>query len=90
MAHECILDLRQLKESSGGAQGISAGGWPKRLMDGGFHAPTLGFPGPGTLMVEPTEDRDAFRAGPLHRRDDRHPREIRQVERGPWPQDNNR
>jgi glycine dehydrogenase len=51
VAHECILDLRPLKDSSG----ISAEDVAKRLMDYGFHAPTLSFPVPGTLMVEPTE-----------------------------------
>jgi len=51
VAHECILDLRPLKETSG----ISAEDVAKRLMDYGFHAPTLSFPVAGTLMVEPTE-----------------------------------
>ncbi|MFN7197932.1 MAG: glycine dehydrogenase (aminomethyl-transferring), partial [Hylemonella sp.] len=51
VAHECILDLRPLKESSG----VTAEDVAKRLMDYGFHAPTLSFPVPGTLMVEPTE-----------------------------------
>ncbi|WP_153074243.1 aminomethyl-transferring glycine dehydrogenase [Paraburkholderia bonniea] len=51
VAHECILDLRQIKESSG----ISVDDVAKRLMDYGFHAPTMSFPVPGTLMVEPTE-----------------------------------
>jgi glycine dehydrogenase len=51
VAHECILDLRPLKDSSG----ISAEDVAKRLMDYGFHAPTLSFPVAGTLMVEPTE-----------------------------------
>jgi glycine dehydrogenase len=51
VAHECILDLRPLKERCG----ISAEDVAKRLMDYGFHAPTLSFPVPGTLMVEPTE-----------------------------------
>src|SRR4029079_17557434 len=51
VAHECILDLRPLKESSG----ISAEDVAKRLIDYGFHAPTLSFPVAGTLMVEPTE-----------------------------------
>jgi len=89
VAHECILDLRPLKESSGGANGISAEDVAKRLMDYGFHAPTLSFPVPGTLMVEPTESETldelerfinamiAIRA------------EIAKVERGEWPQDNN-
>ena len=51
MAHECILDLRPLKDSSG----VSAEDVAKRLIDYGFHAPTLSFPVAGTLMVEPTE-----------------------------------
>ena len=51
VAHECILDLRPLKESSG----IEAEDVAKRLMDYGFHAPTMSFPVPGTLMIEPTE-----------------------------------
>ena len=51
VAHECILDLRALKEASG----ISVDDVAKRLMDYGFHAPTMSFPVPGTLMVEPTE-----------------------------------
>jgi glycine dehydrogenase len=51
VAHECILDLRPLRESSGiGAEDVA-----KRLIDYGFHAPTMSFPVPGTLMVEPTE-----------------------------------
>jgi glycine dehydrogenase len=51
VAHECILDLRPIKEQCGiGAEDVA-----KRLMDYGFHAPTLSFPVPGTLMVEPTE-----------------------------------
>lgn len=51
VAHECILDLRPLKD----ATGISAEDVAKRLIDFGFHAPTLSFPVAGTLMVEPTE-----------------------------------
>ncbi|MFN3965984.1 MAG: aminomethyl-transferring glycine dehydrogenase [Silanimonas lenta] len=51
VAHECILDLRPIKE----ATGISAEDVAKRLIDFGFHAPTLSFPVAGTLMVEPTE-----------------------------------
>jgi glycine dehydrogenase len=51
VAHECILDLRPLKASAG----ISAEDVAKRLIDYGFHAPTMSFPVPGTLMVEPTE-----------------------------------
>ncbi|MEN9946103.1 MAG: hypothetical protein RLZZ293_489 [Pseudomonadota bacterium] len=51
VAHECIIDLRPLKEQSG----ISEVDFAKRLMDYGFHAPTMSFPVPGTLMIEPTE-----------------------------------
>ena len=51
VAHECILDLRPIKDRCG----ITAEDVAKRLMDYGFHAPTLSFPVPGTLMVEPTE-----------------------------------
>jgi len=51
VAHECILDIRPLKDASGvGAEDVA-----KRLIDYGFHAPTLSFPVAGTLMVEPTE-----------------------------------
>jgi len=51
VAHECILDIRPIKEASG----ISEEDIAKRLVDFGFHAPTMSFPVPGTLMVEPTE-----------------------------------
>lgn len=89
VAHECILDLRPLKESSGGANGISAEDVAKRLMDYGFHAPTLSFPVPGTLMVEPTESEtldelDRFINAMIAIRE-----EIAKVERGEWPKDNN-
>jgi glycine dehydrogenase len=53
VAHEMIFDLRPLKQASGGA--IDETDVAKRLMDYGFHAPTVSFPVPGTLMVEPTE-----------------------------------
>jgi len=85
VAHECILDLRPLKETSG----ISAEDVAKRLIDYGFHAPTLSFPVPGTLMVEPTESEplrelDRFCDAMVAIRD-----EIRQVESGVWPRDAN-
>jgi glycine dehydrogenase len=85
VAHECILDLRPLKETSG----ITAEDVAKRLVDFGLHAPTLSFPVPGTLMVEPTESEplaelDRFIAAMIAIRE-----EIRQVEEGIWPQDNN-
>ena len=51
VAHECILDLREFKDSCG----VTAEDVAKRLIDYGFHAPTLSFPVAGTLMVEPTE-----------------------------------
>jgi len=89
VAHECILDLRPLKESSGGAHGITAEDVTKRLMDYGFHAPTLSFPVPGTLMVEPTESEtleelDRFIDAMIAIR-----AEIAKVEQGVWPQGNN-
>ena len=54
VAHECILDLREITAKTG----VTAEDVAKRLMDYGFHAPTLAFPVPGTLMVEPTESED--------------------------------
>jgi glycine dehydrogenase len=89
VAHECILDLRGLKETSG----VMAEDVAKRLMDYGFHAPTLSFPVPNTLMVEPTESEtlaelDRFIDAMIAIRE-----EVRKVEAGPaqggWPQDNN-
>ncbi|MDC8785166.1 aminomethyl-transferring glycine dehydrogenase [Roseateles koreensis] len=56
VAHECILDIRPLKDATGvGAEDVA-----KRLIDYGFHAPTLSFPVAGTLMVEPTESESKF------------------------------
>ncbi|MDR3446289.1 MULTISPECIES: aminomethyl-transferring glycine dehydrogenase [unclassified Dyella] len=56
VAHECILDLRPLKDATGiGAEDVA-----KRLIDFGFHAPTLSFPVAGTLMVEPTESESQY------------------------------
>jgi glycine dehydrogenase len=54
VAHECILDLRPLTESTG----VTVDDVAKRLIDYGFHAPTMSFPVAGTLMVEPTESED--------------------------------
>ena len=51
VAHECIIDLRDLKETAG----VDVDDVAKRLMDYGFHAPTMSWPVPGTLMIEPTE-----------------------------------
>ena len=85
VAHECILDLRPLKETSG----VTAEDVAKRLMDYGFHAPTLSFPVAGTLMVEPTESEDLkeidrFISAMISIR-----KEIATIESGVWPQDNN-
>jgi glycine dehydrogenase len=54
VAHECILDLREITKISG----VTVDDVAKRLMDYGFHAPTMSFPVPGTLMIEPTESED--------------------------------
>ena len=51
IAHECIIDIRPINTNCG----VSADDIAKRLMDFGFHAPTMSFPVPGTLMIEPTE-----------------------------------
>jgi glycine dehydrogenase len=56
VAHECILDVRPLQKESG----ISNEDVAKRLMDFGFHAPTMSFPVPGTLMIEPTESESKY------------------------------
>ena len=85
VAHECILDLRGLKETSG----VMAEDVAKRLMDYGFHAPTLSFPVANTLMVEPTESEtleelDRFIDAMIAIRE-----EVRRVEKGEWPQDDN-
>ena len=85
VAHECILDVRPLKEVSG----ISAEDIAKRLMDYGFHAPTMSFPVAGTLMVEPTESEgvaelDRFIDAMISIRE-----EIAQVERGERDRDDN-
>ncbi|KRE89672.1 glycine dehydrogenase [Frateuria sp. Soil773] len=85
VAHECILDLRPLKD----ATGISAEDVAKRLVDFGFHAPTLSFPVAGTLMVEPTESEsqaelDRFIDAMIQIRD-----EIRAVEEGKLDREDN-
>jgi glycine dehydrogenase len=84
VAHECILDTRPFK-----AQGVSVDDIAKRLMDYGFHAPTMSFPVTGTLMIEPTESEDQreldrFATAMLSIRD-----EIRRVASGEWPADDN-
>ena len=85
VAHECILDTRPLKDSAG----VEAMDIAKRLMDYGFHAPTVSFPVAGTLMVEPTESEslaeiDRFCDAMIAVRD-----EIREIEQGHADRDNN-
>ncbi|POA29468.1 MULTISPECIES: aminomethyl-transferring glycine dehydrogenase [unclassified Pseudomonas] len=85
VAHECILDLRPLKAQTG----ISEEDVAKRLMDYGFHAPTMSFPVPGTLMVEPTESEskaelDRFISAMLSIR-----AEIAEVQNGNWSAEDN-
>ena len=85
VAHECILDLRPLKDSCG----ITAEDVAKRLIDYGFHAPTLSFPVPGTLMVEPTESESRFELDRFCDAMIAIREEIRLVEQGSWPKDDN-
>ncbi|ENS9125194.1 aminomethyl-transferring glycine dehydrogenase, partial [Neisseria gonorrhoeae] len=85
IAHECIVDLRPLKAESG----ITETDIAKRLMDYGFHAPTVSFPVAGTLMIEPTESEskaelDRFIAALKSIR-----REVQKVIDGEWPKDDN-
>jgi glycine dehydrogenase len=85
IAHECIIDIRPLKESIG----IEVDDIAKRLVDFGFHAPTMSFPVPGTLMIEPTESEslkeiDRFCDAMIEIRN-----EISEVENGDYPLDNN-
>ena len=85
VAHECIVDIRPIKEESGVTEEDIA----KRLMDYGFHAPTMSFPVAGTLMIEPTESEskaeiDRFVDAMVQIRE-----EIARVQSGEWPVDNN-
>src|SRR5690606_24595050 len=85
VAHECIIDLRPLKAASG----ISEEDVAKRLMDYGFHAPTMSFPVAGTLMIEPTESEskqelDRFIDAMISIR-----AEIGRVESGEWDAQDN-
>lgn len=85
VAHECIIDLRPIKAASG----ITEVDMAKRLMDYGFHAPTMSFPVAGTFMIEPTESEskvelDRFIEAMVCIRD-----EVRKVESGQWAADDN-
>ncbi len=85
VAHECILDLRTITKETG----VTVDDVAKRLVDFGFHAPTMSFPVPGTLMVEPTESEDL---GEIDRFCDamiQIRNEITRVEQGEWPTDDN-
>jgi glycine dehydrogenase len=85
VAHECILDLRpQQKES-----GISNEDVAKRLMDFGFHAPTMSFPVPGTLMIEPTESESKFELDRFIEAMVAIAEEIRKVTNGSFDKENN-
>ncbi|WP_338156087.1 hypothetical protein [Bartonella krasnovii] len=85
VAHECIVDTRLLKDQ----YGVSVDDIAKRLIDYGFHAPTMSFPVPGTLMIEPTESEpkaeiDRFCDALLSIAE-----EAKKVGDGVWPKDNN-
>ena len=85
VAHECIFDVRPFEESAG----VTVDDVAKRLIDAGFHAPTMSFPVAGTLMVEPTESEtkaelDRFCDAMLAIRE-----EIRAIENGDMPRENN-
>ena len=85
VAHECIIDIRPIKAESG----ISEEDIAKRLMDFGFHAPTMSFPVAGTLMIEPTESEsreelDRFCDAMIQIRN-----EIAKVQAGEWPLEDN-
>ncbi|GAA1730168.1 aminomethyl-transferring glycine dehydrogenase [Microcella frigidaquae] len=85
VAHECILDLRPLKE----ATGIGNDDVAKRLMDYGFHAPTMSFPVAGTLMVEPTESEDLAELERFIQAMIAIRHEADRVAAGEWPADDN-
>ncbi len=85
VAHECILDVRGLQRTSGvGAEDVA-----KRLIDYGFHAPTLSFPVAGTLMVEPTESEPLVEIERFINAMIAIRHEIALIEAGTWPRDDN-
>ncbi|WP_221417547.1 aminomethyl-transferring glycine dehydrogenase [Microbacterium marinum] len=85
VAHECILDLRPLKESTG----VTVDDVAKRLIDYGFHAPTMSFPVAGTLMVEPTESEDLAELDRFVEAMIAIKAEADAVAAGDWPADDN-
>ncbi len=85
VAHECILDLRELRSRTG----VTVDDVAKRLIDYGFHAPTMSFPVAGTLMVEPTESEDLTELDRFCDAMTAIAREAEQVAQGRWPADDN-
>lgn len=85
VAHECIVDLRPIKK----ACGITEVDIAKRLMDYGFHAPTVSFPVPGTLMVEPTESEPLAELDRFISAMKAIKMEIAQIENGTWDKADN-
>lgn len=85
VAHECIVDLRPLKAASG----ITETDIAKRLMDYGFHAPTVSFPVAGTLMIEPTESESKAELDRFIAALKAIKQEALKVQNGVWPQDDN-
>ncbi|MFJ6938478.1 aminomethyl-transferring glycine dehydrogenase [Streptomyces sp. NPDC101132] len=85
VAHECIIDLRPLSKSTG----VSVDDIAKRLIDYGFHAPTMSFPVAGTLMIEPTESEDLIELDRFCDAMIAIRAEIERVASGEWPADDN-
>ncbi|WP_329054720.1 aminomethyl-transferring glycine dehydrogenase [Streptomyces violaceus] len=85
VAHECIIDLRPLTK----ATGVSVDDVAKRLIDYGFHAPTMSFPVAGTLMIEPTESEDLAELDRFCQAMIAIRSEIEKVGSGEWPADDN-
>ncbi|MFF5565090.1 aminomethyl-transferring glycine dehydrogenase [Streptomyces sp. NPDC012623] len=85
VAHECIVDLRPLSKASG----VSVDDIAKRLIDYGFHAPTMSFPVAGTLMIEPTESEDLNEIDRFCEAMIAIRTEIEKVASGEWPADDN-
>ncbi len=84
-AHECIVDVRILKDSAG----VTVDDVAKRLIDYGFHAPTMSWPVAGTLMVEPTESEPLSEIDRFIDAMIAIATEAARIEAGEWPQDNN-
>ena len=85
VAHECIIDLRDIKNETG----ISEVDFAKRLMDYGFHAPTMSFPVAGTFMIEPTESESKYELDRFVDAMIRIRQEVEKVASGEWDKDNN-